>query len=274
MAKKTGIEWTDSTWNPIRGCTRVSEGCRNCYAEVVAARFSGEGQPYEGLANFVSLSDGSKDARWTGDIKVVSHMIDAPIRWKKPRLIFVNSMSDMFHPNVSDETIDTLFAVMAKADHHQFQVLTKRPERMLSFSIGFGIPPNVWMGVSVENVETLSRLDYLEQVKADVRFVSAEPLLGNISPQIQPYLKWLNWVIVGGESGVKARPMNIDWARDIYIDCRIFRVPYFFKQMGGKGGKDKGDSKLIGYNGDPYPFQHDYPIQIERLRFSQQEFKQ
>ena len=271
MAKTTGIEWTDATWNPIRGCTRVSEGCRFCYAELLAARFSGEGEPYEGLAKFVDTQDGF-EPRWTGEIKLVSHMIDAPIRWKKPRLIFVNSMSDMFHENIDDETLDTLFAVMAKADHHQFQVLTKRPERMLEFSIRFGIPPNVWMGVSVESVQTVPRLEILEQVTADIRFVSAEPLLEDIASAMRPHLAWLDWIIVGGETGMRARPMDPEWAIEIWVDCKMFRVPYFFKQMGGKGGKDKGVSTLCYSNGKPLPNQHEYPIQINRLRNSQQEF--
>ena len=270
MAKTTGIEWTDATWNPIRGCSRVSEGCRNCYAEVVSARFSGKNLPYEGLANFVSTKQG-QEARWTGEIKVVQKMIDAPIRWKKPRLIFVNSMSDMFHEKVTDSTLDTLFTVMTKADHHEYQVLTKRPERMLEFSERFPIPKNVWMGVSVEDVATVPRLEILEDVRADVRFVSAEPLIQNISDELFKHLKWLDWVIVGGETGIRARPMDVEWAHEMYYDCRMMGVAYFFKQMGGKGGKYKGVSKLYE-NGKPLPDQHAYPERINRLRTSQQEF--
>jgi len=199
MADNTGIEWTDATWNPIRGCSRVSEGCRNCYAESLAKRFSAEGLPYEGLI--------AKGGQWNGQIKVVDHVMDQPLRWSKPRRIFVNSMSDLFHENVPDSVIDEIFSVMAAAKHHTFQVLTKRPERMRDYAKrvaaskphdpvnsavfdlvnamngGFAIwpLPNVWLGVSVEDQAAADeRIPLLMDTPAAVRWVSAEPLLGRV----------------------------------------------------------------------------------------------
>ena len=205
MANKTKIEWTETTWNPIRGCSRVSEGCRNCYAESVANRFKGDGQPYEGLI--------AKGGQWNGKITVAEHLIDQPLRWRKPRMIFVNSMSDLFHENVPTSVIDEIFAVMAICPQHTFQILTKRPERMLEYFKSFNgqgaeargfnvcsefahrrkggadliskIPeglPNVWLGVSVEDQATADeRIPLLLQTPAAVRWISAEPLLGKLS---------------------------------------------------------------------------------------------
>lgn len=206
MADHSKIEWTDATWNPIRGCTRVSEGCRNCYAEHVAARFSGPGQPYEGLATRTG-----KGPRWTGKVAFIEKALDQPLRWKKPRRIFVNSMSDLFHEDVTDDQIDRIFAVMALAPHHTFQILTKRPERMRDYlgtragdwwahwpdaarksgallgdlpSVGRAMSwplPNVWLGVSVEDQATAdARIPHLLATPAAIRFVSAEPLLGPV----------------------------------------------------------------------------------------------
>lgn len=203
MATKTKIEWTDVTWNPIRGCKEVSPGCENCYAAAMAARFSGPGKPYEGLATFANGKP-----RWTGDVLVVEKALTEPLRWKKPRRVFVNSMSDLFHKSIPDEVIDSIFAVMAMCPQHTFQILTKRPERMLAYlrqvasegdmnrwacrsaemaksPCAPGIfddlewpLPNVWLGVSVEDQERASRIDHLVQTPAAVRFISAEPLLG------------------------------------------------------------------------------------------------
>lgn len=207
MSDKTGIEWTDATWNPLRGCSRVSDGCRNCYAETVANRFKGEGQPYEGLI--------ARGGQWNGQIKLVPELLDQPLRWRRPRRIFVNSMSDLFHENVREDFIDRIFAVMAMADRHTFQILTKRPERMLDYCrrlqvradeiahvavntwggvdpdglydwvqdcVASGPLPNVWLGVSVENQKTADeRIPLLLQTPAAVRWISAEPLLGPIS---------------------------------------------------------------------------------------------
>lgn len=280
MSDKTKIEWTDATWNPIRGCSRVSEGCRNCYAETVAHRFSGEGQPYEGLI--------AKGGQWNGVIKLVEHMLDQPLRWQRPRRIFVNSMSDLFHEGMPDEWIDKIFAVMALCPRHTFQILTKRPERMLEYfsdaerglkinrflpaSVSYDEPlKNVWLGVSVEDQKTADeRIPLLLQTPAAVRWISAEPLLGDISLRFQqdhcdlcggtgflarfPKGKCFNckgkgkiwitgrssrlcyshidWVVVGGESGKNARPMHPDWARSLRDQCQQANVPFLFKQWG------------------------------------------
>jgi protein gp37 len=215
MAENSKIEWTDATWNPLRGCSRVSEGCRNCYAEGVAARFSGPGQPYEGLAHRVKRPHGSSEARWTGKVALAESVLAAPLRWKKPRHIFVNSMSDLFHEDVPDEWIDRIFTVMALARQHTFQVLTKRPARMRDYATnGFGrladtiirfrreqgdnsvvgpLPhldpgtrwwplPNVWLGVSIEDQPTADeRVPLLLDTMAAVRFISAEPLLAAVN---------------------------------------------------------------------------------------------
>lgn len=269
MSDKTGIEWTNATWNPLRGCRRVSEGCRNCYAERVAARFSGPGQPYEGLAKMTPSGP-----RWTGTVRLVPELLDQPLRWNKPRMIFVNSMSDLFHENVPFEFIARVFAVMGMAQWHTFQVLTKRPSRMLEFmgSLRGGhvldVPReagdelwgsyllplrNVWLGVSVEDQAAADeRIPLLLKTPAAVRWISAEPLLGPVDLRsirladggcldaLQGidtayqchYAGKLNWVVVGGESGPNARPMHPDWARSLRDQCVAARVPYFFKQWG------------------------------------------
>lgn len=288
MSDDTGIEWTDATWNPIRGCSRVSEGCRNCYAESVAARFSGPGMPYEGLARRTA----SGEARWTGQVRVVEHQLDQPLRWKRPRMIFVNSMSDLFHDEVSDETIDDIFAVMAAAPQHAFQVLTKRPERMLAYMkrVGASSPhdvvnarvfdlantlsgahvqwplPNVWLGVSVENQAAADdRIPLLMQTPAAVRFLSCEPLLEMVDlMKPGPVLALerlgpIDWVIVGGESGPGARPMHPDWARLIQAQCAYAGVPFFFKQWGEhdasgrRVGKKAAGSLLDGREYKAFP---------------------
>lgn len=258
MAENSKIEWTDSSWNPIRGCSRVSEGCVNCYAEGIAARFSGPGQPYERLAKRMGGAP-----RWTGDVRFIESALTAPLRWKRPRKIFVNSMSDLFHEKVPDEWIDKIFAVMAIAHWHTFQILTKRPERMRQYcgsdevlgrvvslinewahefaSVEVRHKPdglrglillNIWLGVSVEDQATADeRIPLLMQTPAAVRFISAEPLLG---PLTISYLEWarLDWVICGGESGAKARPMHPAWARGLRNQCHKLGIPFFFKQWG------------------------------------------
>lgn len=272
MSEKTGIEWTDATWNPIRGCSRVSEGCRNCYAETVANRFKGPGQPYEGLI--------ARGGQWNGNIRVVDSLMDQPLRWKNSRRIFVNSMSDLFHESVPDEAIARVFQVMYFAERHTFQVLTKRPQRMLEFlrrcgnggghgwithngepvesyggtGIVVGVEkrwplPNVWLGVSVEDQSTADeRIRLLLQTPAAVRWISAEPLLGPVDlyrggwsflGALRPpkgntggWEKGLDWVVVGGESGPGARPMHSEWARSLRDQCQAFGVPFFFKQWG------------------------------------------
>lgn len=276
MADKTKIEWTDATWNPVIGCRRVDEGCRNCYAEVMAARFSDAGQWGHGLANRVKDADGKTDHRWTGETRFIDHALDMPLRWRKPRKIFVCSTSDLFGESVPDEWIDKVFAVMALAPHHTFQVLTKRPERaraylakrdtskagdpitMAALSIsGNGKGgnsqwplPNVWLGTSISDQASADlRIPHLLSTFAAVRFISAEPLLGPVD--LAPYLyaakmaadtadgqrhQWdipkLNWVIVGGESGLYARPMHPDWARSLRDQCAAAGTAFFFKQWG------------------------------------------
>lgn len=242
---KTKIEWTDATWNPLRGCSRVSDGCRNCYAEKVANRFSGPGQPYEGLI--------AKGGQWNGKIKLVPEKLSEPLRWKKPRMVFVNSMSDLFHESVPDDFIDKVFAIMAQCPEHTFQILTKRPKRMLSYlsaknlgrrvnsylpsTVNYPIPPkNVWLGVSVEDQKSADeRIPLLLRCPAAVRWVSAEPLLGpvNLTFEDRP----VDWVVVGGESGHGARPMAHSWARSLRDQCVSAGVPFFMKQMGGRAKK-------------------------------------
>jgi protein gp37 len=278
MSTKTGIEWTDATWNPIRGCSRVSEGCRNCYAESVAYRFGGPGMPYEGLTQVVGEaklgSDRIRNARWNGNIKFVEEHLADPLKWKAPRRIFVNSMSDLFHKNVADEMRDKIFAVMALCPRHTFQILTKRPERMLEYlktphrmdSVDDELPPgtpkmtvwplpNVHLGVSVENQATADeRIPLLLQTPAAVRFISAEPLLGEV------ILRWpflatlpkLDWVICGGESGPGARPMHPDWARGLRDQCVAANVPFFFKQWGEWISLCDYEPVKLGVNTDRY----------------------
>jgi len=299
MAAQTGIEWTDSTWNVIRGCTRVSEGCVNCYAEIMAARFSQPGQWGHG---FAEMKGG--DHRWTGKVELIESQLGLPLRWKKPRKIFVNSTSDLFHEALSFGAIMRVFNVMWRAPHHTFQILTKRPARMREFMLkwadltgedfepklvhgpaetraahqsgrgqlfadmleAMGKPPsgcayptfdwmdgmirwpswpaNVWLGTSVEDQERADeRIPLLLETPAAVRFLSVEPLLGPVHinrafmPRVGHRLNPspLHWVIVGGESGPGARPMNPDWARHIREQCADADVPFFFKQWGEWG---------------------------------------
>lgn len=270
MADKSKIEWTDATWNPVRGCSVVSEGCRNCYAMQVAARFSGEGLPYEGLAY-----RNSSGAHWTGQVRLIEKHLADPLRWQRPRRIFVNSMSDLFHPEVSDAWIDRIFSVMALAPRHTFQVLTKRPARMLAYmqklassivplegaarALGYSFKfqnisllqwpiPNVWLGVSVEDQKTADeRIPLLMQTPAAVRWLSAEPLLGLIDLEAVPTLEGsIDWVVVGGESGPGARPMHPEWARSLRDQCTAAGVPFFFKQWGEWGLNWFNDPKNKG----------------------------
>lgn len=231
MAQASKIEWTDVVWNPVRGCTRVSEGCRNCYAERQASRFSGPGQPYEGLAR-------RSPARWTGEVRFVDEVLRRPLSWRKPRRVFVNSMSDLFHDKVTDAQIRSVFEVMAAAPQHAFQVLTKRPQRMVSWLHGLDgtISSNVWLGVSVEDQQTADeRVPLLKRAPCAVRWVSAEPLLG---PVVLPDCE-LDWVVVGGESGNDARPMRPEWATSLRDQCAAQGTAFFFKQWGEWGWPDQ-----------------------------------
>lgn len=312
MAYRTSISWTDATWNPISGCSRVSEGCRNCYAEAMAARFNKPSMWGEGLATMVRTPDGKSAPRWTGEVRFNEAALDQPLRWRKRRRIFVNSTSDLFHEAVPDEWIDKVFAAMALSPQHTFQILTKRPERMREYMaplrrelsvmdaahpyyaesflrdrgksrkliyghisvdqesiwrIAWPLP-NVWLGVSVEDQVTADvRIPYLLATPAAVRFISAEPLLGpvdltDLTIRVRPGeescglagadaltgVHWdavdtitgiysnpdprLDWVIVGGESGPRARPMHPDWVRKIRDQCNDAAVPFHFKQWG------------------------------------------
>ena len=240
----TNIEWTDETWNPIVGCSKVSPGCDNCYA--VGTVHRGLAEQHRGLT---VRAEGATD--WTGEVRVVESMMDRPLRWTKPRRIFVNSLSDLFHPDVSDETIARIFAVMALAPQHTFQVLTKRPQRMadmlstmlfwkvvashcaddqtasLSWPYRTAIAnhqglPNVWLGVSIESDRWTFRADHLRRTPAAVRWISAEPLLGPL-PSLD--LTGIDWLVVGGESGPKARPMHPQWVRDLRDECTDICCP-------------------------------------------------
>lgn len=223
MSYKSSIEWTDATWNPVTGCTKISPGCKHCYAETIAERFRGvPGHPYE---------QGFDLRLWPDRLKL-------PLAWKEPRKIFVNSMSDLFHKDVPDDFIRRVFDTMCASRQHIFQVLTKRSERLLSWTRShFGsnghstLPPHIWLGVSIENQDYAWRIRHLQQAPAKVRFLSLEPLLGPI--ELGPsLLRGIQWVIVGGESGARARPMDPTWVRRIKSDCRKYRVDFFFKQWG------------------------------------------
>lgn len=219
---ESAIEWTDSTWNPITGCSKVSPGCKNCYAERMAKRLKAMGQP--------NYKNGF-------DLALHKHMLERPLEWKKPRLVFVNSMSDLFHKGVPFDFIEKIFDVMRRADWHQFQVLTKRSERLAMLTQNIEWPDNVWMGVSVENQEYKYRIDHLRDTKANIKFLSLEPLIGPI-PNMN--LDNIDWVIVGGESGPRSRPIKMEWVLDIKKQCKQKKVPFFFKQWGGVHKKKNG----------------------------------
>ena len=236
----SSIEWTESTWNPVRGCTRVSEGCRFCYAERIAARFSGKGMAYEGLAKSTKTGP-----QWTREVRLVRSLLNEPLKWKKPRRIFVNSMSDLFHEKIELDYIQEVFSVMQKANWHQFQILTKRASRLLKDSPKLQWPKNVWMGVSVEDNRVLDRIDDLRETGAHIKFLSLEPLIG---PLTDLDLNGIDWVIVGGESGPGSREMKEKWVIDIKDQCEREEVPFFFKQWGGTRKSKKGRE----LNGDTY----------------------
>src|SRR5688572_23034409 len=227
MSGPTKIEWTDSTWNPVRGCTKISPGCKHCYAETFAERFRGvPGHPYE--RGF--------------DLRLVPEKLAEPLRWSRPRMIFVNSMSDLFHVDVPTEYVVRVARVMAEASRHTYQVLTKRSERLrdlLRGELAFAAAlPNVWWGVSVEDRKHgLPRVEHLRSAPAAVRFLSVEPLLEDLGPFS---LEGIHWVIAGGESGPGARPMQPEWVRGLRDRCRAAGVPFFFKQWGGVRKKAAG----------------------------------
>ena len=218
----TSIEWTESTWNPVTGCTKISSGCANCYAERMARRLKAMGTP-----------------KYANGFKVTIHedCLTEPYSWKKPKVIFVNSMSDMFHENIPLEFIKKVFNVMNNNPQHIFQVLTKRAELLLKYSTELNWTSNIWMGVTVEDFKAKRRIDYLRQTKAAVKFLSCEPLISDLG---ELNLEKINWVIVGGESGPKSRPIKEDWVLDIYQQCKDSDIPFFFKQWGGVNKKKNG----------------------------------
>ncbi len=222
MSNRSSIEWTESTWNPVTGCTKVSPGCKHCYAERMAKRLKAMGQP--NYANGFTLT-------------LHEHSLELPLKWKRPQRIFVNSMSDLFHTNVPTWFIQKALDVMRSAHWHEFQVLTKRSERLLEMSSSLAWPDNVWMGVSVESQDYVFRIDDLRDTGAAIKFVSFEPLLG---PLPKLYLNGIDWAIVGGESGPGARPMEREWVLDIKSQCQNEGVPFFFKQWGGVNKKKTG----------------------------------
>ncbi len=222
MAQASSIEWTDATWNPVTGCSKVSPGCKHCYAERMAKRLLAMEQPRYRNGFAVTLQPDT---------------LNEPLRWRQPRFVFVNSMSDLFHEAVPLAYIQKVFEVMASAEHHVFQVLTKRHRRLASLASQLPWPANVWMGVSVEDQERVDRVASLAKVPAAVRFLSVEPLLG---PILFLPLRGIDWVIVGGESGPHARPMEAVWACAIRDRCLANGVPFFFKQWGGRRKKSTG----------------------------------
>ena len=222
MSTYSDIEWTESTWNPVTGCTKVSPGCKHCYAERMAMRLQAMGQlKYENGFNLALHED----------------TLEQPLGWKKPSMIFVNSMSDLLHQDVPLIFVHKVFDVMRRATWHTFQVLTKRSRRLLELNPEIDWPSNVWMGVSVENRDYTFRIEHLRQTDAQIKFLSLEPLLGPL-PGLN--LHGIDWVIVGGESGPGARPMAEEWVVDIRDQCRVARVPFFFKQWGGIRRKQAG----------------------------------
>ena len=228
------IEWTESTWNPVTGCTKISPGCDNCYAERMAHRLKAMGQP-----------------NYRNGFELTTHedALDLPLKWRAPRVVFVNSMSDLFHKHVPGEFIRRVFGVMRAADHHIFQVLSKRSHRMAAMSAGLDWPDHVWAGVSVENRDYAFRLDDLRETDTRVKFVSFEPLLGPIAGAD---LSGIDWVIVGGESGPGARPMERQWVEDIRDQCMEEDIAFFFKQWGGTNKKKTGRA-LEGRTWDQMP---------------------
>jgi protein gp37 len=230
----SSIEWTESTWNPVTGCSKISPGCRHCYAEKMARRLQAMGQP--------NYRNGFK-------VTIHDHMLQRPLEWKKPKFIFVNSMSDLFHEEVPLEFIVKAFFVMRKAKWHKFQVLTKRSKRLYQINPSISWPQNVWMGVSVEKEEFKFRIDHLRHSRAAIKFLSLEPLLGPLSNMD---LTDIDWVIVGGESGLSPRPIKEEWVIDILEQCQSARIPFFFKQWGGRN-KRKTGRILKGQTWDQMP---------------------
>ena len=234
MAATTPIEWTESSWNPVTGCTKISDGCKNCYAFALAKRLCAMHNPRY-INGF--------------DITLHNDLIDLPLKWKKPRRIFVNSMSDLFHEDIPVEFIERVFFTMQKASWHTFQILTKRSERLLELSSQLPWPSNIWQGVTVENDPVNFRIDHLRNTPAKVKFLSCEPLIG---PLNNLNLNHIDWVIVGGESGPGARSMSEDWVKSIRDQCLAANTSFFFKQWGGVRKHQTG-RLFEGRTWDEYP---------------------
>lgn len=250
MAENSSIEWTDATWNPIAGCSMVSPGCTNCYAMRLAGRLSRMGSAkYHGTVR----TSGGREV-WTGRIAVDEAALSVPLKWRRPRRIFVNSMSDLFHEAVSDDVIARVWEVMAKADRHVFQILTKRPERMSNVlqNLHHPVLPNVWLGTSVEANDYRYRIDYLRNIPAAIRFVSFEPLIGALG---SVDFSGISWAIVGGESGPGARPLQHHWVEALRESCERQNVAFFFKQWGGVQ-KHRAGRLLDGRTYDDLPAMH------------------
>jgi len=242
MSGRSSIEWTEQTWNPVTGCTKISPGCKHCYAEGMAKRLKAMGAP--GYENGFSLS-------------LMSDRLDQPMIRKKPTVYFVNSMSDLFHEDVPTEFVDKVFNVIGRTPQHTYQILTKRADRLPSYFGTERLPPNVWLGVSVENRKHgVPRIEDLRRVAAAVRFLSVEPLLEDLGPLD---LAGIHWVIVGGESGPEARPMRVEWADSVRLQCELQRSLFFFKQWGGWGAdgqrrpKKRNGRQLNGRTWDAMP---------------------
>jgi len=244
MSARSTIEWTDMTWNPVTGCTKISPGCKNCYAHRMARRLHAMGQP-----------------RYRNNFDVTLHpdLLEQPLRWAQPRKIFVNSMSDLFHPEVPLDFIQAAFDVMGRAYWHTFQILTKRSDRLAEIAKRLSWHDNIWMGVSVENKNYTYRIEHLRKIPAAVRFLSVEPLLGPI-PRLP--LQGIDWVIVGGESGPRCRKIEPEWVRNIRDRCLAYGVPFFFKQWGGTRKKLSG-RELDGRTWDEMP--ESQPRELKRV---------
>jgi protein gp37 len=241
MALSSSIEWTESTWNPITGCTKISSGCTNCYAERMALRLKAMGN--------LNYSNGF-------NLTLHENALELPLKWKKPQTIFVNSMSDLFHQDVPEEFILRVFNIMGQANWHNYQILTKRAERLEEIGARLPWRPNIWMGVTVEAQDYTYRIQHLQNTAASIKFLSIEPLL---TPIKNLSLDNIDWVIVGGESGPKARPMQKSWVVDIRNQCQESEVPFFFKQWGGVN-KKKAGRELNGRTWDEMPLRLSYAI--------------
>lgn len=255
---ETQIEWTDATWNPVAGCSIISAGCTNCYAMEMARRLEAMGvEKYQGLTR-----RSGRRTIWNGIVREDPASLEIPRAWKKPRKIFVNSMSDLFHEGVSDAFILKVWDVMRETPQHNYQILTKRPDRMAQLVSGLvrEVLPNVWLGTSVEDAAVVGRIDHLRQVPAAVRFISFEPLIGAVGAVD---LTDVHWAIVGGESGKSARPIREDWIDEIYGQCSVYGCAFFFKQWGTWGKDNKRRSKKA--NGREYRGQtwNEMPTQFD-----------